>query len=97
MLAELWHPHQVHGQAEEEEGLVLEGGLLRAAILGGEGFFKAAMSRAEGLFRAAGVGDEGFLKTGQEPGRCLRAIPSPPSQRISTRETIVREIILYLE
>ena len=84
VLEELWHPHQVHGEVEEDDGLVMDEGLLRAAILGGEGFF-----------RAARVGDEGFLKTGQEPGRCLRAIPGPPTQRIAARmETTVREVIL---
>ena len=85
---------QAHGQVEEEEGLVPEGDLLKLP-LGGEGFFRAAMLRAEGFFRAARVGEKGFLKTGQEPGRCLRAIPGPPTQRIAARmDTTVREVIL---
>ena len=67
-------------------------------MLGVEGFFRAFMLRAEGLFMAARDGDEGFLITGQEPARCLRASPGPPSKRIATRvQTAVLEIILYLE
>ena len=71
-------------------------------MLGVEGFFRAFMLRAEGLFMAARDGDEGFLNTGQEPARCLRASPGPPSKRIATTgstrvQTAVLEIILYLE
>ena len=90
VLAELWHPHQVHGQVEEEEGEVLG-----AAILGGDGFFRAA--RAAGR-AAARSGDTGFLRTGQEPGRCLRAIPGSPRPRIATKTTVWEIILcLYLE